>query len=291
MRVNKAVQLLELNQPVYYVGEHTGTELNFQAGKAIAQTPADYINIGMEHGVFDLVGLDQFMKGLIAGGPTQSGHLTPAVIVEMPVDGSSAEVIYANAWQFRQVLARGVHGALLCHAESPSAVKAFVEVCRYPFQIIGLNSRLQAGRRGSAGQASAAPIWGLSVSDYLDKADPWPLNPDGELLLGLKIENKRALQNAELTTKVAGIAFAEWGPGDMSMSFGYRDLPHPLPPELVAARNRVFTACQDAGIAFLEGTTIDQVADSIKQGVRIMSAGDKAEVARVGRAYTQLKNN
>jgi len=287
MRVNKAVQLLEQDQPIYYVGGHTGADLSYQAGQDMAHTPADYINIGMEHGVFDLAGLEKFMQGLVDGGPTNSGHRTPAVIVEMPVDGSSADVIRANGWQFRQVLARGVHGILLCHAENPEAVKAFVEVCRYPFQTQGVGSYLEVGRRGSAGQSSAAPIWGVSVQEYLDKADPWPLNPEGELLLGLKIENQRALQNAEMTTQVPGIAFAEWGPGDMSMSFGYRSLPNPQPPEMVEARNRIFSACKSAGIAFLEGSSPDRVAQSIDDGVRIMSAGGAAEVAKAGRSYTK----
>jgi len=50
------------------------------------------------------------------------------------------------------------------------------------------------------------------------KADPWPLNANGELLLGLKIENRWALSNAEISTKIPGIGFAEWGPGDMGWS-------------------------------------------------------------------------
>ena len=240
----------------------------------------------MEHGAFDMAGLNRFMQGLAESGPTNSGHLTPAVIVEMPVEGSSADVIRANAWQFRQVLARGVHGILLCHAESPEAVKAFVEACRYPFQTIGVGSHLDTGCRGSAGQGSAAPIWGVSTDQYLEKADPWPLNPNGELMLGLKIENKRALQNVEMTIRVPGIAFAEWGPGDMGMSFGYQNTPNPYPAEMIEARDRVFAACKAAGVAFLEGASPDDVADNIDQGVRIFSAGSAGEVADAGRSYT-----
>ena len=116
-RINKAIELLSDDQPVFYTGSHTGANLTYEAGKTAAKTWADYINIGMEHGAFDMAGLNNFMRGLAAGGPTNSGHLTPAVIVEMPVDGSSTDVIRANAWQFRQVLAQGVHGILLCHAE------------------------------------------------------------------------------------------------------------------------------------------------------------------------------
>ena len=282
-RVNKAIELLDEDQPVFYTGSHTGADLNYDAGRAMTKTWADYINIGMEHGCFDLSGLDQFMKGLADGGPTNSGHKTPAVIVELPVDGVSADVIRANGWQMRQLLARGVHGLLLCHAESPEAVRAFVEVCRYPFQTIGVGSHLDVGRRGSAGQGSAAPIWGVSVDRYLDTADPWPLNPNGELLLGLKFENKRALANVEISAQVPGIAFAEWGPGDMSMSFGYKHQPNPRPKEIQDARDRVFASCQLAGLKFLESASPDTIESSIDAGVRICGSGE--ETARIGRAY------
>lgn len=282
-RVNKAIELLEADQPVFYTGSHTTSNLNYDSGRAMSKTWADYINIGMEHGCFDLSGLDNYMRGLADGGPTNSGHKTPAVIVELPVDGVSADAIRANGWQMRQLLARGVHGLLLCHAESPEAVKAFVEACRYPFQTIGVGTQLDVGRRGSAGQGPASHIWGVSVDQYLDTADPWPLNPNGELLLGLKFENKRALANVEMTARVPGIAFAEWGPGDMSMSFGYKHQPNPRPQELQDARDRVFEACKSAGLRFLESASADTIEESIDAGVRICGSGE--ETARVGRAY------
>ena len=225
----------------------------------------------------------------MAGGPTRSGHRTPAVVVEVPVDGASGDIVRANAWQFRQILARGVHGILMCHAETPDAVKAFVESCRYPFQTVGVGKGLDVGRRGSAGQASAAPIWGVSIDEYLDKADPWPLNPEGELMLGLKIENTRALLNVEVTTQVPGIAFAEWGPGDMSMSMGYKNAPgEPWPDELWEARERVRKACKNAGIAFLEGATPDTIGAKIDEGVRVVSSGGPLgeATAKAGRAHS-----
>jgi len=39
----------------------------------------DYINYEMEHGPFDFHNLREFMRELVAGGPTKNGHLTPAV--------------------------------------------------------------------------------------------------------------------------------------------------------------------------------------------------------------------
>ncbi len=291
-RINKAIELLEKGQPIFYTGSHTGATLTYESGREMAKTWADYINVGMEHGTFDLAGLGEFMRGLVDGGPTNSGHGTPAVIVEVPVDGASEDVVRANAWQFRQILARGVHGILLCHAETPDAVKAFVESCRYPFQTVGVGAEAEAGlgqgRRGSAGQTSAAPVWGVSVEEYLEKADPWPLNPQGELLLGLKIENRRALANVEATLQVPGVAFAEWGPGDMAMSFGFKNIPDKLyPPELTEARDRVFSACKAEGIAFLDGMTAEDASQKIKAGVRISSGGPDGKAAEAGRSYAK----
>ena len=45
--VNRAIELLEAGQPIYYTGSHSGTEGTFEAGKADAQTWADYISYDM----------------------------------------------------------------------------------------------------------------------------------------------------------------------------------------------------------------------------------------------------
>ncbi|MGE5268159.1 MAG: hypothetical protein ACM3JG_00660, partial [Thiohalocapsa sp.] len=86
-RINRAIELLAKGQAIYYVGAHTGHVLTRAQGRADALTWADYINVGMEHGAFDMTGLGEYMAGLVEGGPTRSGHRTPAVIVEAPVNG------------------------------------------------------------------------------------------------------------------------------------------------------------------------------------------------------------
>ncbi len=285
-RINRAVELLAEDQPIYYTGAHTGHVLTFEQGQKDAHTWADYINVGMEHGCFDMTGLANYMKGLVDGGPTNSGHRTPSVIVEVPVDGSSEAVVRANAWQFRQILARGVYGILMCMAQSPDAVRAFVEECRYPINRQGIGNGLEEGKRGVGSEATATEIWGCSRDEYLDKADPWPLNPDGELLLGLKIENVKGVSMTEQCLKVPGIGFAEMGPGDLSMSLGYKTRPNPLPTEMVEARERVKNACAVNGIAFLSGCTVDNIKESIDEGVRVVSSG-KEDVAKIGREYSK----
>jgi 4-hydroxy-2-oxoheptanedioate aldolase len=286
-RINRAIELLAQDQPIYYAGHHSGHVLTFEQGREDARTWADYINVGMEHGCFDMTGLEAYMQGLVAGGPTASGHRTPAVIVEAPVEGTSEEIVRFNAWQFRQILTRGVHGILLCQAETPDAVRAFVESCRYPINTAGVGRGLERGTRGVGGQPTAAPIWGISAEEYIDRCDPWPLNPAGELLLGIKIETVRALSNVAQTLTVPGIGFAEWGPGDLHMSFGLRrDPTKPLDPRLIEARERVRDACKAAGIPFLDMRTPDNVIEGLDEGVRIV-AGDNPETARLGRAHTR----
>ena len=286
-RLNRAIELLAEDQPIYYDGGHTGHILTYEQGKNDAKTWADYINVGMEHGSFNMAGLDEYMRGLIDGGPTNSGHRTPPVIVETPVEGNSEDFIRYNAWQFRQILARGVHGILLCQAETPDAVRAFVESCRYPINMQGVGYGLERGTRGVGAQPSAAPVWGVSADEYVDLCDPWPNNPDGELLLGVKIETVRALNNVEQTLTVPGIGFAEWGPGDLHMSFGIRrDPSKPLDPRLVEARERVRDACKANGIPFLDGCTPENIEAKIDEGVRVV-AGHREDTAQVGRAYSK----
>ena len=271
-RVNRGIELLEQGQPIYYTGSHEGTDGNFEQGVKDAQTYADYISYDMEHAPFDVKGLSDYMKGLVKGGPTKSGHRTPAVIVNVPVNGVDGPTVRANAWMFQQVLATGVHGILLCHADSPDAVRAFVEAVRFPEY---------GGRRGVHGNPTAARIWGITPDEYAERADVWPLNPKGELLLGLKLEDKYALENAETNAKIPGIAFAEWGPGDMAFSLGVK----PNAPQMQAARARVFAATKAAKIFFLNSMNADNIVDMIKEGVMVGPASQAA--TEIGRKFTK----
>jgi 4-hydroxy-2-oxoheptanedioate aldolase len=289
-RINRAIELLAQDQPIYYIGGHTGHVLTYEQGMIDAGTWADYINVGMEHGSFNMAGLDEYMRGLIDGGPTRSGHRMPTVIVEAPVEGTTAEMVRYNAWQFRQILARGVHGILLCQAETPEAVQAFVEACRYPINRIGVGDKpgegLGEGRRGVGSEPTTTAVWNVDRDTYLRKAEPWPLNPEGELLLGVKIESVAALPRIEEILAVPGLGFAEMGPGDLSLSLGYFHRPVPMPPEMEEVRGRVRTACLKHGVAFLETAGPEDIAEKIDAGARVI-AGHNEAAARIGRAHTK----
>ena len=291
-RINRAIELLEQRQPLYPTG---AGELTYENGKHMAGTWADIVMVEFEHHPFDTVGLSRFMHGLVDGGPTRSGHRTPAVVATLPSNAKTKDEVLANAWQIRHVLSTGVHGILHTHTRSPEAVRAFVEQCRYPFQTVGVSDGgLGKGQRGAGGQMASAAIWGVEPHEYVRIADPWPLNPAGELMLGLKIEDRECVQNAEATAAVPGIAFAEWGPGDMGMSFGFSDRHDPpYPPAMEDARNTVQEACEKVGIAFLSGwndftmTPEQRSKHLLDMGVKILGGGpDGEEIATAGRKIT-----
>jgi 4-hydroxy-2-oxoheptanedioate aldolase len=304
-RINKAIDMLSRGQPIYYTGEGGGnsTESAFERGKKLAQTTADYINYNLEHGSFEMAELRQFMQGLVAGGPTKSGHRTPAVIVTLPMYALDAAQMRANNWIIHQILNTGVHGLLLTHADNGEAIRTFVQSARYPHAPPAPGLPLDAGlERGAGSEGFAAQIWGMSGPEYIRKADPWPLNPEGEIMLGLKIEERWALTNAEESARIAGISFAEWGPTDMGLSLLG---PAPIPtgargarggggendsriqhPSMVAARSRVLAATKAAKIAFLNACNESNVVDMIKEGVMICTGGDGPAAAK-GREFTK----
>ena len=286
-RINRVIELWEQGQPVYH--DHTGP-LTYENGKKMSDTWADYLLVDFEHHAFDIVGLTAYMQGLADAGPTRSGHRTPTVMTTLPSNCRTRAEMLANSWQVRHVLSTGVHGLLHTHTRQADAVQAFVESTRYPFQSIGVGAGLLQGQRGAGGQQQPAKIWGLTPAEYTKIADPWPLNPEGEIILGLKIEDRECLANCDELAAIPGIAFGEWGPGDMGMSLGNPD-DHdpPYKPEMEAARQRIKAAYDRNGVKFLCGwndpdLTVEEATKKlIDEGTMIIGGNEQA--AKFGREY------
>ena len=62
--------------------------------------------------------------------------------------------------------------------------------------------------------------------------------------------------------------------------------PAVYPPDMAAARSKVFAACRANGLAFLEGATPDNITQRLDEGVRVI-AGGRADTALVGRAHSR----
>lgn len=69
------------------------------------------------------------------------------------------------------------------------------------------------GTRPEVGLEKAAAYWGLSIDEYKKKADIWPLNKNGELLVTVIIESRAGLEKAREIAAEPGVAqiFAGYG--------------------------------------------------------------------------------
>src|ERR1700690_916242 len=175
-RINKAIELWEDGQPIYYDGSGLGPGVDpYAQGVRMARTYMDAINVEMEHGALGFMQLREFMRGLVDGGPTRSGHRTPAVFVETCIIGLDEGYMRANSWVIQQLLDCGIHGIHMCHVRN---TKANQDATQMPMR----------GLRGSSA-SYAAQIWGVDLFKYNPLADLWPLNQKGELIFGVKIED------------------------------------------------------------------------------------------------------
>ena len=183
-RINRAIELLEQDQPIYYAGAAHRPRADLRAGPRGRPAPGPTTSTSAwSTAPSTWPALAEYMRGLVDGGPTTLGppHARRSSSRRRSTASTRPNVRF-NAWQFRQILARGVHGILLCQAESADAVRAFVESCRYPHQLDGVDPALptplerlrgatRRRRRPTAARhrhararlgADGRPIWGIS---------------------------------------------------------------------------------------------------------------------------------
>lgn len=302
-RINKAIELWEDGQPIYYGGSGLGAGVDpYAQGVRMARTYMDAINVEMEHGALDFVQLREFMRGLVDGGPTRSGHRTPAVFVETCIIGLDKDYMRANTWVIEQLLDCGVHGIHMCHARDSEGVKLAMQMAmRYPFKREGIPQLEYEGLRGSSA-SYAAQIWGVNGNKYCHVADLWPLNKKGEMIFGVKIEDHWCDQDYEKTIALPGMSMAEWGPGDHQYSYyglevmpedGSRMMDVSMRPEMVKIRQGVLDACKKNHVMFLNAGSTDPnnkaayIIDQIKDGAMVIESGE--DVAIMGREFTKRK--
>jgi 4-hydroxy-2-oxoheptanedioate aldolase len=298
-RINKAIELWEDNQVVYYhVYMPSGAPDGYAEGKRMSQTYCDAINYEMENGCLDFANLRNFMQGLVDGGPTPSGHRTPMVFVTLPAPGFDASSMRANAWQIQQSMAAGAHGCLICEMNSPEAGEIAIAAGRYKFTMPGVPQLPVEGLRGAGSQAFASHIWGVPGTRYVELADTWPHNPRGEVSMGFKIENRHGSEYAEQLMSVKGLAFAEPGPSDNSWSIMGWDAVRPMPAAERAALpsakrledtlERIRLAAKRNNVQWLGNARGLNANQSIDAGTRILP-GDNEKAVMEAREYTKRK--
>ena len=249
-RVNKVIELWEDGQAAYFTNSGILPGIDpYAQGRKMAGTYADLIIHNLEHGPLDFTAFADFMCGLKDGGPTKSGHATPAVVVQIPCSALSEDYALANSWILTNLLDLGAMGFHVGHARDPKAMEVYCQMAaRYSFDYPATPKvpRQGLGLRGQAAPI-AATLWGVSDNKYLHIADVWPLNPRGEILMGCSIQDTFGDANVEKILATKGLAIAEWGSSESALSvLGLAGYPedhvsgrYALPPEQAATMKAV----------------------------------------------------
>jgi 4-hydroxy-2-oxoheptanedioate aldolase len=238
-RLNGVIAALEQGKPAFV--SFCAAEI----GVAQAMNTASYDGVvfEMEHRAYDIRALRDCLQYMLDRRQIlQRGTLAPAVtpFVRIPPNGGEA-----SQWVAKQVLDQGVYGIVWPHVSTVDEARNAVTACRYP-RPRSAQYFEPAGQRGDA-PAAAARYWGLSQQEYYARADVWPLNPQGEILVAIMCEEVRAIKNLpKMLEEVAGIGVVIIGEGDLSQDLGFpRQYDH---PSVASAMDEILAICKQHNV-------------------------------------------
>jgi 4-hydroxy-2-oxoheptanedioate aldolase len=246
-------------------------DLSPQNARLLARDPnIDYVYIDFEHNPMNFDALERFLAAIQdKAGILQRGNAQahPAVFARFAPYASEETL-----WVVKQGLDIGLMGILINNLETVQQAETIVRHMRYTQR---RNSKIPTpiGRRGD-GPSSAPWYWGTEgggKAEYFDRADLWPLNPQGDLLFWPMIETELGVQNADAIAQVPGVGglYLASG-GDMSMSLG---VDSPTHEDVTAAFAKVMKVCQARKIVCGGTVTPENAAARIKMGYQIVSLG------------------
>src|SRR5450759_834233 len=235
---------------------------------AIALSTASYDGVifESEHNAYDIKDLRDCLQYMLNRRQIlERGSLSPAdtPLVRIPPNGGEM-----NQWFAKQVLDIGAYGLVWPHISTVEEAYNAVASCRYP-RPKSAPAYEPEGQRGDA-PATAARYWGLTQQEYYARADVWPLNPQGEILVIIMCEEVTAIDNLpRMLEEVPGIGVVLIGEGDLSQNLGYpRQYDHPAVVEAMTAIRRI---CKEhdvpCGHPHVELHNADRI---VKEGYRFL---------------------
>jgi 4-hydroxy-2-oxoheptanedioate aldolase len=237
-RLNGVIAALEAGQPTFtaFSTPDVPTAIAYSTS-----TDYDGIVFEMEHNAWDSLVLRDCLQYMLNRGQiAKAGSITPIVtpLVRVPPNGNEL-----GQWQAKQALDLGVYGVVWPHISSVEEAYNAVAACRYP-RLKDAPLYEPAGIRGD-GPTGAVRYWGLTQQEYYQKADVWPLAPDGEILVILMIEDTKGVDSlSDILKNVPGVGAVLIGEGDLSQELGYpRQYEHKV---VLDAMAQIVSTCKGA---------------------------------------------
>jgi len=279
-RLNGIIRAWDQGRPATSAFAHAERQTAIEFSTA----PYDSVVFEMEHNSWDAVALQDALQYLLNRRQIhEAGSLAPAVtpIVRIPPNGSEK-----NQWLAKQALDRGAYGIVWPHITDAEQAYNAVAACRYPRQKTAPLSE-PFGARGD-GPHAACRYWGLTQQEYYARADVWPLNPRGEILVFLMIEDQEGIANLDDILRVPGIGCVLIGEGDLSQELGVpRQYEHPLVKEAMA---QIVATCRkhDVPVGHPHVTT-KNVESVLEQGYRFLMAAPVRSYAAIEKVRERFK--
>jgi 2-keto-3-deoxy-L-rhamnonate aldolase RhmA len=145
-----------------------------------------------------------YMAAMLAAGGSARQH---AFISKVPIIHSDPAAATAR---IVEQLNAGHVGVMLQEVESADEVRTALAAMRFASK---------GGTRPDHGVGLAAAYWKLTEAEYREKADPWPLNPKGELVLWAIVESKKGIANIRGIAQVPGLSVIVVGAGTLGGVF------------------------------------------------------------------------
>ena len=239
-----------------------------ESALAFSTSKYDGIIFEMEHNPWDIRALRDCLQYMLNRRQiVETGSLAPSVtpLVRIPPNGSEK-----SQWLAKQALDLGAYGVVWPHISTVDQAYSAVSACRYPRPKISTLYE-PVGVRGDAPTA-AARYWGLTQQEYYRRADVWPLNPEGEILVVLMIEDTQGIANlADILKNVPGVGLILIGEGDLSQELGCpRQYDHPA---VVGAMAHIVSTCKEhnipVGHPHVDSSNVERI---LNEGYRFLMA-------------------
>lgn len=185
------------------------------AREALAYKASDYLFDGSMEGDFDRAWptFVEFVHAMADGGVLErspSPRLHHPLVVKTP---EIAPDPARAAERIARQLNLGVSAIVFVGVESADEVKAGLAAMRF---------RSKGGTRPDD-VGSAPAFWGMGEAEYREKADLWPLNPNGELVNWTIVESREGLARVREIAAVKGIGVLFPGAGTLRGVFSTTD--------------------------------------------------------------------
>jgi 4-hydroxy-2-oxoheptanedioate aldolase len=263
IHLNPMIEKLAAGKPVVGI---TTADFSMENAHTIARADIDFVRIEMEHGPMNFEALRDFLVGMIdKSAILRKGNAQPRVA---PIARFSPYGREQQAWVVKQALDIGIMGYIANGVDTKEQALDVVRNMRYP-QLKGARYMEPTGLRGYS-PGNALWFWGINSAEYQQRADLWPLNPQGDLLAIIMIESVEGLKNIDEIASVPGVGMIFPGAAaDLSMSMGVSM----NSPEREAALQACLKSCLAHNVRCGILVNANDVEKRIKEGWKYLEAG------------------